>query len=157
MRVTLHKLLSCTILAAYASVMIIGEGLHSLAPGHDHHHGLNVVTHTSHSHGHAHHDHCCKHHSHGGGCHDHHHGHSHDRDNDQVPTGPVFAATDGESHSHACDICAFLYQAVSQPPQVATTPDLHPRVADLPCVITERYSSAVLGLHAARGPPQHGV
>ena len=146
MRSILHKLLSCALLAAYASVMVIGEGLHSLTPGHDHHHGLSVITHSAHDHGHAHAHHGCQHHSHEHCCHNH--------DHDHVPAGPSIAALDGDMHSHECDICAFLYQAVSQPPQVATTPDLHPLVANVPCDVAERYSSALLGLHAARGPPQ---
>lgn len=148
MRLTRHKLLSSVLLAAYASVMLVGEGLHSLIPGHDHRHGQSIVTHTAHehSHGHAHHDHDCEHGSHGTCCHDH--------DYDQIPAGPSIVALEGDIHSHTCDICAFLYQAVSQPPQIATTPDLHPLVAELSCVTADFFSSAHLGLHAARGPPQ---
>jgi hypothetical protein len=142
MRSTLHKLLTCTLLATYVGISLLGQGLHELTPGHEHHHGFEVVTCTAHTHGDG--D-CCEHHQHGESGH-------HD-DHDSQPVGPVVAATDGASDSHTCEICEFLVQAVSQPPQIATVPDLHPLVAVAATPHVEIYSQAILGLHAARGPP----
>jgi hypothetical protein len=141
MRPILRKLLSCTLLAAYAGISLIGEGLHELAPGHEHHHGLHVVSCEAHSHSHHGHDH--HHHDHGP-CHD---------DHETPPTG-LIVKSGAATHTHTCDICEFLAQAVSQPPQIAATPDLHVLVADLPCSTQVFIAPTIVGLHAPRGPPQ---
>jgi len=143
MRSILHKLLTCSLLATYLGIAVLGQGLHELAPGHDHHHGLQVVECIGHSHADGH---CCSHHEH--------HASEHHEDHDHVPAGPVVAATGGCAHSHACDICEFLVQSVSQPPQIAVVPDLHPPVALAATPHIELFAQAILGLHAARGPPQ---
>jgi hypothetical protein len=145
---SLRKLLTCTLLAAYASIALLGQGLHWFLPHDHHHHGMMVVTRTTHSQAHRHDAHCCHHHPHGPCC-------RHvDHDRDPVPAGRMMGARDGDTHSHTCQICEFLFQAISEPPQLATTPDLHPLVADVPCPKAEHYSPAILGLHTARGPPQ---
>jgi hypothetical protein len=154
MRPTLRTLLTCSLLAAYASISLLGQGLHWFQPHDHHHHGSMVVSRTTHRHTHKHGAHCCDHHPHGPCCHDTDHDHDQDHDDDHVPAGPIVAARDGDTHSHMCQICEFLFQAVSGPPQVATTPDLHPLVADAPRSAAEHFSTAILGLHAARGPPQ---
>lgn len=142
MRSTLHKLLTCSLLATYAGIALLGQGLHELTPGHGHHHGFEVVACTAHAHDKGH---CCKHHQ---------HNESHHHDHESQPTGPAVAATDGAADSHSCEICEFLVQAVSQPPQIAVVPDLHPLVAVAATPHVEIYSQEILGLHAARGPPQ---
>jgi hypothetical protein len=136
-----RKLLAISLATAYASIVMLGQGLHLLAPDCCHHDGLNAV-------------HCSAH------CHDPvcaHDGHDHLASADNPfrgPAGPVVAASDCHSDSHFCEICAFLFQAVTELPQLATTPIVAELVADLPCQERALYSPAILGLHAARGPPQ---
>ena len=60
MRPKHRQCLSCVLLAIYASISILGDGLHSLLPAgeHQHHHqGLYVVSHGSGGANHAGHDH----------------------------------------------------------------------------------------------------
>ena len=129
MRRSLRKLLTCSLLATYAGVSLLGYGLHWLTSGEDHHHDLCRVVCTEHAH--ASHDHA-----------DHDH------------ASPSFTTGGCVTDSHACEICEFLAHAVSQPPQIATTPDLHVLVADVPCHSQDFNSPTILGLHAPRGPPQ---
>jgi hypothetical protein len=138
MRSTVRKLLTCSLLATYVSVSVLGQGLHLLAPDNGHHHGLQVVTCATHGHcdGGA----CCHHHS--------------DNDQGHALAGQSVTSSGGAHDSHNCEICEFLFQAVGQPPQIADVPDLHPLVAVAASSHHEIYSSAILGLHAARGPPQ---
>ena len=142
MRSTLHKLLTCTLLATYVGIAVVGQGLHELTPGHKHHHGFEVVTCTAHTHGDGG---CCEHHGHDGPAH-------HD-DHDGEPERSVITAADCTADSHTCEICEFLVQAVGEPPQIAVVPDLHPRVANASMPHAKLFSQAILGLHAARGPP----
>jgi hypothetical protein len=139
MRSTVRKLLTGSLLATYVGISVLGQGLHLLAPDHGHpHHGLQIVTCATP-------DHCD-----GGGC-CHHHD---DSDQDRAVAGQFVTASGGAYDSHNCEICEFLFQAVSQPPQIADVPDLHPLVAVAALPHHKIYSSAILGLHAARGPPQ---
>ncbi len=131
MRRTLHKLLTYTLLATYAGISLLGQGLHWLTPDDCHHHGLSVVACTAHDH-----DHCV-----------------HREIEAQSSARPILIASGRIPDSHTCEICEFLIQAVSQPPQVDATPDLHVLIADLPCDAQGLYSPTILGLHAARGPP----
>jgi hypothetical protein len=133
MRSGLGKLLTCALLATYASISLIGEGLHALVP-HNHHHAHHVVRCVA-----------ADEHGHCGCCHHHEHKESQKQ---TVASGGCVA------DSHACEICEFLFHAVSEPPQIAATPDLHPLVADQPCMTQGLYSATLILLHAARGPPQ---
>ena len=144
MRSQYRKILTCSLLATYAGISLLGQGLHLLTPHDGHHHGFEVVHCTTH--GHAHEAHCCagEEHSRDG-----HHG-----DHDQSAAGRFVVADGSISDSHACEICEFLFQAVSQPPQIAATPDLHILVADVSCPHKSLYSLTIVGLHSARGPPQ---
>jgi hypothetical protein len=133
MRLAVRKLLSCSLLATYAGISFLGQGLHLLLPDDGHHHGFDVIV-----------------------CANSHHPHDHDCCADgqhDSPAGPIIANACA-ADSHDCEICEFLFQAVSQPPQIATTPDLHPLVAEVPCHPQGFYSPTILGLHAPRGPPQ---
>jgi hypothetical protein len=127
--------LTWTMLATYAGISLLGHGLHWLTPEDEHHyHGLAAVVYT-----------CAAHHAHDGDC----CADDHDQ-RSAVPTVTKSSITD----SHDCEICEFLIHAVSQPAQVVTTPDLHALVAEFSCEPQGIYSQALLGLHAARGPPQ---
>ena len=144
MRSTFHKLLTVSLLATYASISLLGEGLHWFLPDDCQHHGLNVVTCSTHDHAHS--ADCCIYHLHDArGRH---------TDHDHEPAGSVITACGCDTHSHPCEICEFLFHAVSQPPQVATAPDVRPLVADVPCYESAHYSPTALGIHVARGPPQ---
>jgi hypothetical protein len=144
MRLKYRRFLSCLLLATYAGISILGDGLHWLAHESGHHHGLVVVTCR---------DHCCAHAEHGADCHD--HGSSHcSGEGCGVPsTEPVVTANDGDADSHVCGICAFLFQAVSQPAEVAATIDWQPLVVVAVSVPQLIYSPTSLGPHAPRGPP----
>ena len=127
----LRKLLTSSLLAAYAGIAMLGQGLHLLTPD-CHHNHIRVVQGAALCQG----NHCC-----------------HDCDDD-VPSDFAISAVDHAHHDHDCQICQFLVRAVTEPPHVATTPDLHVLVAQLPCESRGLYTSAILGLHTARGPPQ---
>jgi hypothetical protein len=121
------------LLATYAGIALLGEGLHELMPdaGHQHHHGLAVV--------HCAGDHCC------------HAGHA---DHDNV-SQLASLTVNSDSDSHVCEICQFLFQAISQPANVAAPIDWQPLVAansQQPQQLLHLPIS--LGSHAPRGPPQ---
>jgi hypothetical protein len=128
------QFLSYVLLVTYASISLIGDGLHSLLPaGEHHHHGLYVVSH------------CCSDTQRA----------VHDRD--AVPRGSSerteLTAADCDTDSHLCKICAFLYQAISQPAEVAASIDWQPLVVVAHSNPQPIYSPTSLGPQAARGPP----
>jgi hypothetical protein len=125
MRSTLLKLLTCSLLATYASISFLGQGLHSLVPDDGHHHGASVVISSA---------------------------HSDDQDTHDNRTHVV--ATTSDVDAHDCPICEFLAHAVSQPPQISTPFELQVLVAELTCPAQAFYSPISVGLHAPRGPPQ---
>lgn len=132
MRSTLHKLLTCSLLATYVGISLLGQGLHLLTPEDEHHHyGSHVAAAAVHTHS----DECCD-------------------DHDSESAALITVAAGSAADSHSCEICEFLFQAVGEAPQVAVVPDLHPLVAPTFTPHVEIYSQAILGLHAARGPPQ---
>jgi hypothetical protein len=135
MRFGLGKLLTCALLATYASISLLGEGLHELVP-HNHHHAHHVVQCVA-----------ADEYGHCGCCHHDEHKKAQER---TVTSGGCV------SDSHSCEICEFLFQAVSEPPSIVATPDFHPVVVDLPCITHSLHTATVVGLHAARGPPQLG-
>ena len=134
MRPKHRQFLSCVLLATYASISLLGDGLHSLLPeGEHHHHGLYVVSH------------CCS--DTQLAVHDH----------DAVPRGnserTELTATDCDTDSHLCEICAFLYQAISQPAEVAAPIEWQPLIVVAHAKPQAIYSPTSLGPQAARGPP----
>jgi hypothetical protein len=128
MRSTFRHLLTYSLLATYASIAFLGEGLHWLTPD-EHHHGASLAVSSEldapHNAGESH-----------------------------APTDKRVVATHGIDDDHDCEICDFLAQAVSQPPQTAETPTFANIVAKAPCGAPTFYSPIVFGLHAPRGPPQ---
>jgi hypothetical protein len=55
--------------------------------------------------------------------------------------------------SHACGICAFLFQANSQPIEVASALQWHPLVVAGCDHLRPIHLPIYFGLHAPRGPP----
>jgi hypothetical protein len=131
MRPTRHRFLSWLLLATYAGIALLGEGLHALVPEgkHHHHHGLYVVT-----------------------CHSE-AGHNHVAAVVGDSTHASLTAADCDADSHLCEICVFLYEAVSPPAEVAAPIESQPLVVVAHSEPEAVYSSAVLGPQAARGPP----
>jgi hypothetical protein len=122
MRSTFRQLLTYSLLATYASIAILGEGLHWLTPD-EHHHGASIVVSSAAADSHA-------------------------------PTDKLVTAIHGIADDHDCEICDFLAQAVSQPPQIAQSPEFAILIVETACDPPAFYSPIVLGLHAPRGPPQ---
>jgi hypothetical protein len=134
MRSKHRQFLSYVQLATYASISLIGDGLHGLLPdGHHHHHGLYVVDHS---------------------CND--RQHSDYAQGEVACCGSEFAgltAVDLDAESHLCEICVFLIHAISQPAEVAATIDWQPLVVVAQADPQPVYSLTSLGPQAARGPP----
>jgi hypothetical protein len=131
MRPKHHQFLSYVLLATYASISLLGDGLHSLLPAgeHHHHHGLYVVSD------------CC--------------------DAEYVHIAARSCSSEYaeltagkcDTDSHLCEICVFLYQAISQPAEVAAPIDWQPLVVVAHAKQQPIYSPTSLGPQAARGPP----
>lgn len=131
MRSKPRRFLGYVLLATYAGISFIGDGLHDLLPDshRHHHHGLYVVTH-------------------------------HD---DAEPSylnlaadgagSASLTAADCDADSHRCEICAFLYEAISQPAEVAAPIDWQPLVVVARAIPQATYSLTDLERPAARGPP----
>jgi hypothetical protein len=135
MRPKHRQFLSYVLLATYASISLLGDGLHSLLPAgeHQHHHGLYVVTHSCDDSLHASHCHdavCC--------------GSSEDAE---------FTASRCDADSHICEVCAFLYQAISQPAEIAAPIHWQRLVVVAHADPRPIYSQTSLGAQAPRGPP----
>ena len=139
MRPTRHRFLSYVLLATYAGITLLGEGLHDLLPEQGHHHGLCFVTHAAHDSDADDHDACC-------------HDHASTLASAR-PVEPAIAADDCDSDSHVCEICAFLYQAIGQPAEVAAPTDWQPLIAVAHANPQPTYSATSLGPQAPRGPP----
>src|SRR4051812_37371681 len=105
MRSQLRQVLSYLLLATYASISLLGDGLHGLLPDghHHHHHRLYVVSHSGDDSRHADHDHdeivCC---------------------NSEFA---AITAVKSDAESHLCEICEFLAYAISQSVEVAAPID----------------------------------
>ena len=125
MRLNYRRFLSYLLLATYAGISILGDGLHELMPeaGHHHHHGLDIVNCASHA------------------------------DAGTASTGEVLTVGDNDADSHVCEICKFLFEAVGQPAEVAATIDWQPFVAAAPSLLQSIYTPTSLGPQAPRGPP----
>jgi hypothetical protein len=128
MRSTFRNLLTCSLLATYASIALLGEGLHWLAPD-EHHHGPSLVVSTASD-------------------------APHNAGDSYATADQGVTAAHGAADDHDCEICDFLAQAVSQPPQVAQSPDFAILIVETACDPPTFYSPIVLGLHTPRGPPQ---
>jgi hypothetical protein len=135
MRLKHRQFLSYVLLATYASISLLGDGLHSLLPAgeHQHHHGLFVVSHSCDDSLHA--------------------GHVREALSCGSSEYAEFTASDCDADSHICEVCEFLYQAISQPAEVAAPIDWQPLVVVVQADPRPLYSQASLGAHAPRGPP----
>jgi hypothetical protein len=136
-RLRSRHLLTYLLLATYAGIAFLGEGLHELMPeaGHHRHHGLAIV--------HCADDHCCDHEEHAAHDNDHH-----------AASGLASLTVNSHADSHLCEICQFLFQAISQPASVAPPIDWQPLVVANPQRPQQLLHSPVsLGPHAPRGPP----
>jgi hypothetical protein len=135
MRPTRYRFLSWFLLATYAGIALLGEGLHALVPEGEHHHdhGIYVAHHT------------CN-----GECHHH---DVHDGGEHGAPAHAALTAADSGADSHLCEICEFLFQAISQPAEVAAPIEWEPLVARAHATPQRLYSLVSLGPQAARGPP----
>jgi hypothetical protein len=133
-----RKLLTYAITAVYGGLSLLGQGLHLLSEEHGPHFGGNVVE-------------CESHHG------------SHDAAACILNlAGPLEAEQSGVpqlrangcvTYSHACEVCEFLAQARSLPPQLAAAIE-RPHVAIIaPCVPPSFSALINLGPHAPRGPP----
>jgi hypothetical protein len=133
MRSTHRSFLSYTVLAVYASIAILGEGLHFLMPedGHQHHAGIYIVGCTGDLHEHA----------------------AHDSDHQDESAGAALTSNDHGIDCHVCGICEFLLQAIGQPAELAPPIDCQPLIAAAPAAARSFYSPTSLGPQAARGPP----
>src|SRR4029453_8328709 len=100
---TQRKLLTCLLLAPYAGISVLGQGLHWLSPDDGHHHDLNVIGCATHGHAH---NHACV-------CHDHDSCGLVDADHENLPADKVISANDCVADSHVCEICEFLLHAIS--------------------------------------------
>jgi hypothetical protein len=133
MRFNRRQFPSLILLATYAGISILGDGLHSLMPeiGHQHHHGLYIVTFSDDNPGHS-----RRFASHVG----------------LVDQNVVIAsATDVDSH--ICEICQFLFQSISQPAQLASPIDWQPVVVAAVAVSRPFCAPTLVGPQAPRGPP----
>jgi hypothetical protein len=134
-RIRSRNLLTYLLLATYAGIALLGEGLHELMPeaGHHHHLGLAIV--------HCSGDHCCDH-----------DGQS-DGDEHHTASGLASLTVNCHSDSHVCEICQFLLQAISQPAEVAPPIDWQPLVVATASLPQPIYTATTRGDHAPRGPP----
>jgi hypothetical protein len=148
MRFVYRRFLSCLLLATFASGSILGEGLHLLESHgtgrvhHCHHHGHCMVVCTKHRH--------------------HHHDADVDDHTKEIASNSrpaARAATCGFSlnklivDSHACGICAYLLQAVSQTADTSAPFNWQPLVGVGPTSVDLIFSQTALGSQAPRGPP----
>lgn len=131
-------------LTIYGGISVLGDGLHMLMHEAGHHHGLDVVCCETHSHADA--DHHCD-------CHDPGCSASDDADYCLSSAERIVTASDCATHSHVCEVCAFLIQALSQPAEVAAPIDWQPLVVAAASRPQPIYSPTSLGPHAPRGPP----
>jgi hypothetical protein len=142
MRLFPRKLVTCLLLAVYGGISLLGHGLHELAPGHGHHHGLAVVTCAVHSHGHGHGECSLGHHQHGSG------------HNDGTAAGPLTVQSGGcAEQSQLCDVCVFLAQMRSGQPQLLTGAVWQHLVSAVAVRVPLLSYQTALRLHAPRGPP----
>ena len=66
---------------------------------------------------------------------------------------PALTANNGDTHSHICEICQFLFQSISQPAQVAPPVDWQPLAVAAISFPQSIYSPTSVGPQAPRGPP----
>jgi hypothetical protein len=142
-----RRFLSAVLLAIFASISILGDGLHLLTPEgaqHRHHyHGVYLVAHSRHASGHR----------------------NHVVERGHVLTTAVVAArkpaplneiafaNSNDVDWHVCTICAFLDEAVSARVEVSAPFELQPLVVALVTLPQHVTTANVLGPQAARGPP----
>ncbi len=132
MRSRSKSLLTYVLLATYAGIGILGEGLHGLVPeaGHNHHLGLTIVR-----------------------CTDAHYGGDQQYAARDTTNDLASLTANCHSDSHLCEICQFLFEAISQPAEAPASIDWQPLVVatySLPRLI---HTPISLGSHVPRGPP----
>jgi hypothetical protein len=136
MRLPHRQFLRYVLLATYASISLLGDGLHLLLPEGDHqhhHHGIYVVSHSCHDEQHADHD--------------------HDNDPCDCAEDAPLAISESDADSHVCEICSFLLDAVSQLAEVSGPIDWQPLIVVAHANPQPIYSLTYLGPQAPRGPP----
>ncbi|MCC7476665.1 MAG: hypothetical protein IT425_14850 [Pirellulales bacterium] len=144
MRYASRHILSYFVLALYASISLLGQGLHWLSGQEEHHHGLLGGI-------------ACSAHEHAGHLHLHTRAEpfGHDEEHDhEVPDVPSVTGGGCLADLHDCDLCQFLDHSVSQPPQPAMLLVAQHIIASLPWQSQVSFASASLGLPSPRGPPQ---
>jgi len=145
MRSAFRKILTCSLLATYGAVGLLGQGLHWLSAEDRHHHGLAVAHCHEHGPSHSH------SHSHG-----HVHGHVHkaaDCCTADHGTALVVRSNDGTSLCSECGICAFLSQIKCERPQITAAEIWQHVTSEIPAALQRTYSPITLGPHSPRGPP----
>jgi hypothetical protein len=150
MRLQCRRFLSCFILVNFASISFLGEGLHLLTPcaerQHHHHHlhGPCVVRHAAHDSQDDDHDAELVQHT---------HGLASAASNETASPRSQLAVTDTDLDFHLCKICAYLFQAVSEPVAFVAPLKWRPLVIAVPGLHQHIYSHTSLGSQAPRGPP----
>src|SRR5689334_13205498 len=145
MRLKIRKIPSTVLLVWCTSVSVLGQGLHLLVPGHTHHcyhhHAQCVVSHSFHHQAHK---------------------HRHAGDEPVAYAGSLARGSSslatafvrGEAaETHVCGICAFLYQRLGVPVEIAEHLTWQPLSVSLHAVAKEMDSTTSLGPQAPRGPP----
>ena len=128
MRSTFRHLLTYSLLATYASIAFLGEGLHWFTPDEHHHGPSRVVSAASDD--------------------------AHNAGDSHVPTDKRVVATHGIDDHHDCEICDFLAKQLANRRKLQRHLPSRLSSPKPPCDAPAHYSPIVVGLHAPRGPPQ---
>src|SRR3954465_15313608 len=138
------------LLATFASISLLGEGLHFLTHEtgqhhhHHHRHGLGIITSVAHQVSHDHRDFYLASHTRASancvGCR-------------KTTAGSLLFVTNNDVESHSCKICEYLFQAVSQQIEVAAPIEWQSLFVAYPSLRPLNFSRTTLGPQAARGPP----
>ncbi|HEX5472110.1 MAG TPA: hypothetical protein VFW73_09495 [Lacipirellulaceae bacterium] len=125
--------MSFLLLATYAGIAILGDGLHSLLPEarNQHHRGIYVVTVKDES----------RHHVVGRFA----------SVGDRGAAAQISSA--GDTDAHICEICQFLFQSISQPAAVAAPIECRLLIVAVVALPQPIYAPASVGPQAPRGPP----
>ena len=151
MRLKCRRFLSCLVLVNFASISLLGEGLHLLTPEterqhhHHHFHGPCVVHRAAHDSRHDDADADLDHHARGLVA-------EASSEASSARSECAFSDDDGVDF-HVCKICAYLFQAVSQPVQFVAPFEWRPLVVAAPSLHQLVYAHTSLGSQAPRGPP----
>jgi hypothetical protein len=147
MRLQYRRFLSYVLLAVFAGISLLGEGLHLLtteAGRHHHHHGHFIVAHARHG---------LRHKDHNFGSGGHASTFADGAGRKSSSASAVLILGENDVDSHVCGICEYLSQAVSQPIEVAGPIDWQPLVTAVPNLLQRICTPTSLGPQAPRGPP----